>query len=59
MTTDPRPVLALDVGGTKLVITESGFDRLPASRYDKAFRENTDGWAEQMPALERYVTTHP
>jgi uncharacterized protein YndB with AHSA1/START domain len=45
--------------GTLVTVVETGFDRLPASRYDKAFRENTDGWAEQMPALERYVTTHP
>jgi len=46
-------------GGTLVTVVETGFDRLPASRYDKAFRENTDGWAEQMPALERYVTAHP
>ncbi len=45
-------------GGTLVTVVETGFDGLPASRYDKAFRENTDGWREQMEALERYVTSH-
>jgi uncharacterized protein YndB with AHSA1/START domain len=46
-------------GGTLVTVVETGFDGLPPSRYNKAFRENTDGWAQQMESLERYVTAHP
>jgi uncharacterized protein YndB with AHSA1/START domain len=45
--------------GTLVTVVETGFDGLPASRYDKAFRENTDGWRDQMEALERHVTSQP
>ncbi len=45
-------------GGTLLTVVETGFDGLPAARHDKAFRENTDGWTEQMESLDRYVTAH-
>jgi uncharacterized protein YndB with AHSA1/START domain len=45
--------------GTLVTVVETGFDGLPASRYDKAFRENTDGWRDQMEALERHVTSRP
>ena len=44
--------------GTLLTVVETGFDALPPSRYPKAFRENTDGWTQQMESLERYVTAH-
>jgi uncharacterized protein YndB with AHSA1/START domain len=43
-------------GGTLLKVTETGFDRVPLSRRDRAYRENTDGWAGQMEAIERYVS---
>jgi uncharacterized protein YndB with AHSA1/START domain len=46
-------------GGTLVTVVETGFDALPPSRFEKAFRENTDGWNEQMLSLERYVTAHP
>jgi uncharacterized protein YndB with AHSA1/START domain len=45
-------------GGTLLRVIETGFDALPPSRYEKAFRENNDGWTEQMEALERHVSAH-
>ena len=42
-------------GGTLLTIVESGFDALPAAFRDAAYRGNTDGWAEQVEAISRYV----
>lgn len=42
-------------GGTKLTVTESGFDRLPASRRDLAFRMNDGGWAAQLKNIDRHV----
>ncbi|HET9275065.1 MAG TPA: SRPBCC family protein [Gemmatimonadales bacterium] len=42
-------------GGTAVTITESGFDRLPASRRAEAFRMNEAGWASQSKKLAAYV----
>lgn len=42
-------------GGTLLVVTESGFDKIPAHRRDEAFRMDDGGWAEQMNNIKRYV----
>jgi uncharacterized protein YndB with AHSA1/START domain len=42
-------------GGTKLTITESGFDRIPLERRAKAFASNQDGWAAQTNLLEKYL----
>lgn len=42
-------------GGTRLTITESGFDRLPAARRGVAFRMNAQGWAIQAGNVERHV----
>jgi uncharacterized protein YndB with AHSA1/START domain len=44
-------------GGTKLTITESGFDKLPAHRRDEAFRMNSQGWEGQLRNIEKYVAT--
>jgi uncharacterized protein YndB with AHSA1/START domain len=41
--------------GTRLTVVESGFDRLPATRRDEAFRMNEGGWAEQTGNIERHV----
>lgn len=41
--------------GTRLTITESGFDRLPASRRDDAFRVNDGGWTVQLQNITDYV----
>jgi uncharacterized protein YndB with AHSA1/START domain len=43
-------------GGIELTVVESGFDRIPLARRAEAFRMNSDGWAEQMKNIERYVT---
>jgi uncharacterized protein YndB with AHSA1/START domain len=42
-------------GGTVVTITESGFDRLPATRRAEAFRMNEAGWAAQSKKLARHV----
>jgi uncharacterized protein YndB with AHSA1/START domain len=42
-------------GGTKLTVSESGFDEVPAERRDEAFRMNSDGWAEQTQNIKRHV----
>ena len=43
-------------GGTAIAITESGFDRLPASRRAEAFRMNKGGWDSQSRKLASYVS---
>jgi uncharacterized protein YndB with AHSA1/START domain len=42
--------------GTLLVVTESGFDKIPSDRRPEAFRMNDGGWTEQMKNIENYVT---
>ena len=42
-------------GGTRLTVTESGFDRIPLARRDEAFRMNEEGWTEQIKNIEAYV----
>ncbi len=44
-----------NAGGTLLIVTESGFEKIPAGRRPEAFRMNDDGWAEQMKNIERHV----
>lgn len=41
--------------GTRLTLTESGFDRLPADRRAVAFRRNEGGWTEQMENIRKHV----
>lgn len=41
--------------GTLLVVTESGFDKIPAHRQIEALRMNDGGWAEQMRNIATYV----
>lgn len=43
--------------GTLLTIVESGFDKLPASRRDEAFRMNDGGWAGQIDNITTYLAT--
>jgi uncharacterized protein YndB with AHSA1/START domain len=44
-----------DNGGTLLIVTESGFDKIPADRRDEAFRKNNAGWESQVLKLQNYV----
>jgi uncharacterized protein YndB with AHSA1/START domain len=41
--------------GTLLVLTESGFDKIPSNRRLEAFRMNDGGWAAQMKNIESHV----
>jgi uncharacterized protein YndB with AHSA1/START domain len=46
-------------GGTLLLVTESGFDEIPADRRFDAFRMNDRGWTEQMKNIENHVAQRP
>lgn len=46
-----------DGDGTRLTITESGFDALPAGRRSTAMRENKQGWEIQSGHIKTYVTS--
>src|SRR5687767_10609018 len=41
--------------GTRLTITESGFDALPLERRAKAFAENEGGWEAQLSLIAKYL----
>ena len=41
--------------GTLLVLSESGFDRIPTDRRAEAFRMNDVGWSEQMKNIDTHV----
>lgn len=45
--------------GTLLVITESGFDKIPLERRAEAWRMNDGGWTEQLRQIERHVAETP
>lgn len=45
--------------GTLLLLTESGFDKVPADRRLEAFRRNDGGWTEQMKNIEAYLAQRP
>jgi len=42
-------------GGTRVTVTESGFDRIPAHRMPEALRMNEGGWEEQVRNIKSYV----
>ncbi|HXQ79849.1 MAG TPA: SRPBCC family protein [Opitutaceae bacterium] len=42
-------------GGTRLIVTESGFEKIPAGRRLEALRMNDRGWTEQLKNIERHV----
>ena len=42
-------------GGTRLTITESGFDRIPLERRAEAFASNEQGWDIQTTLIEKYL----
>jgi uncharacterized protein YndB with AHSA1/START domain len=45
--------------GTLLLLTESGFDKIPGDRLLEAFRRNDGGWTQQMKNIETYVEQTP
>ena len=44
--------------GTRLTVTESGFEQLPAARRAEAFKANAGGWEKQMGLVRNYVEKH-
>ena len=42
--------------GTRLTVTESGFDKIPEHRFAEAFRMNEGGWTAQMTNIQEYVS---
>jgi uncharacterized protein YndB with AHSA1/START domain len=41
--------------GTRVTVTESGFEHVPEARRAEAFRMNEGGWTQQAKNLEEYV----
>ena len=41
--------------GVLLVVTESGFEKIPLERRATAFTSNEGGWAKQMELIQKYV----
>jgi uncharacterized protein YndB with AHSA1/START domain len=41
--------------GTLLLVTESGFDKIPSHRRLDAFRMNDGGWTQQLKNIEKHV----
>lgn len=41
--------------GTRLTITETGFDALPAARREAAYAANEGGWTHQLRLVGKYV----
>jgi hypothetical protein len=42
-------------GGTRLTVTESGFNKIPEHRRFEAFRKNEGGWEIQIQNINEYV----
>lgn len=45
--------------GTLLLLTESGFDKIPAHRRPEALLRNDGGWTEQMKNIAAHVAQKP
>ncbi|MFL6733980.1 MAG: SRPBCC family protein [Sphingomicrobium sp.] len=41
--------------GTRLIVTESGFNGIPAHRRDEAYRMNNRGWTAQVENIRTHV----
>jgi uncharacterized protein YndB with AHSA1/START domain len=41
--------------GTRLTVTESGFDRIPMARRAEAFTANEQGWTIMVTMIEKYL----
>jgi len=56
---EPTTLVEFDLApvpeGTRLTIVESGFDRVPAHRRERAFRMNTSGWTAQAENIRKHV----
>jgi len=54
-TTLVRFDLAEGAGGTRLTVTETGFDAIPADRRAQALAANAGGWAHQVQLIAQYL----
>lgn len=59
---EPTTLIELELadtpdGHTTLTITESGFDKLPASRRAEAFTMNAGGWTAQLGLIEKFLAS--
>jgi uncharacterized protein YndB with AHSA1/START domain len=45
--------------GTQLLLTESGFDKIPLGRREEALRKNDGGWTQQMKNIEAHLENQP
>lgn len=45
--------------GTLLVVTESGFDKIPSHRRLDAFGKNEGGWSQQLTNIQTYAAQNP
>lgn len=45
--------------GTRIRVSESGFDQIPLARRAEAFRMNSSGWAGQLKNVARHVDGNP
>lgn len=58
-TTTPMTLVTFELDelpeGTRLTITESGFDALPLPLRAKAFTENEGGWEAQLSLIAKYL----
>ena len=56
---EPMTTVVFDLeeidGGTRVTVTESGFDHLSVARRAQAFRSNDQGWTLQMQNLLKYA----
>src|SRR5258708_34982556 len=56
---EPTTLIVFEIedvpGGTKLTVTESGFDRIPLERRAKAFAANEAGWTIVVTLVEKYL----
>ena len=42
--------------GTLLMVSETGFDKVPADRRAEAFKMHNGGWEEQLKNIQNYVS---
>ncbi|HUS27328.1 MAG TPA: SRPBCC family protein [Kofleriaceae bacterium] len=56
---EPKTTIVFELAdagdGTKLTITESGFDQIPLHRRAEAFKMNQGGWDAQATLIEKFV----
>lgn len=51
--------LTTEDGGTRLSVTETGFEALPEQQRMSAVEGNSEGWAIQMTQIAAYLDGHP